>query len=454
MKKSTSVKLAAILLALSLGLPACSQQLPDSPTEQASPEASASTNVAETSNPEETAESSNPEETSESIELSFWNNFTATDGEVLAEIIEEFNQTNDKGISITMDVMPEKNLPDKLPLARASKTAPDFFAVGDAFFASFVSNGTVNDLSSFFDHEGVDKADIKEGALVTTQVNGAQYFLPMTITGHYLYWNKDLFAAAGLDPETPPKTWEEVEQMAVAVSAIGDDIYGIGFPVGAQFAYHAFSNWALAYGGKVFNADQTESVLNSSENLQSLQRVQALVRDKKVSPEAPKASDINDLMNAGRIGMQLNGPWGNGNLRGNGINYGVTVLPHADGKEPTAYAGGVGFAIPTTTDASRIAAIYEFFKYWYDTDVHAEWTSACIATPFVISTTEKEEIKNDPILSIMSSQVAYSEPFLPGNPNSVNIVLEILSPMLEAVQLGEDPAAALETADQALRNIS
>lgn len=386
----------------------------------------------------------------EPVTISFWNNFTAADGEVLAKIVADFNATNGKGITVEMDVMPEENLTDKLPLAIASDTAPDFFGVGEAFFSSFVAEDTVVDLSAFFDYDGVDKADIVEGALTTNQVDGVQYFLPMTINSWYLYWNKDLFEAAGLDPEKAPETWEQLEEYAVQLTDASKDQMGFGVPVRAQAASNVMLNWMLDYGGTVLSDDQTAVTLDSPENLDVLTRMQNLIINEKTGPVAPSNADLMQMMIAGKLGMMFNGPWGNGNLSANEVNYGIAVVPHAEGGQTAAYAGGVGFAIPTTTDESKYAAIYEFFKYWYSTDVHTRWVTECIAVPFVISATQQDAVKNDPILSTMASQIDSTQPFLPGNANSVAIINDILNPMTEAVQLGEDPATALTSAADAL----
>ena len=55
------------------------------------------------------------------VTFDFWNGFTASDGEILQEIVNEFNKTNDKNIKIEMDIMTWANLNEKLPTAISSK---------------------------------------------------------------------------------------------------------------------------------------------------------------------------------------------------------------------------------------------------------------------------------------------------------------------------------------------
>lgn len=135
------------------------------------------------------------------VTLTFWNGFTASDGEILQEIVNEFNKTNDKNIKIEMDIMTWANLNEKLPTAISSKKAPDFIALNYPDFAQYVENGAVQPLDDFWEYDGVDKSDFKETAVELGQVEGKQYFVPMQVQGMYMYWNNDLFKQAGLDTE-------------------------------------------------------------------------------------------------------------------------------------------------------------------------------------------------------------------------------------------------------------
>lgn len=72
------------------------------------------------------------------VELSFWNGFTSTDGEVLQDIVDDFNERNDMGITIKMDVMPWDTFNEKLPAAIASGTAPDFVLCSSGYYPAYV----------------------------------------------------------------------------------------------------------------------------------------------------------------------------------------------------------------------------------------------------------------------------------------------------------------------------
>lgn len=149
----------------------------------------------------------------EKITLQFWNVFTGSDGDILREIVDNYNKTNTDNIEIQMDIMPNDQLQQKLPAAIATNTAPDFVLFGVENIAPYVSNDSLEDISDFWDVTGVDKSNILENVLELSHVDGKLYGAPMQYNVSYLYWNKDLFREAGLDPEKHLPPWMNWQSM-------------------------------------------------------------------------------------------------------------------------------------------------------------------------------------------------------------------------------------------------
>ena len=164
---------------------------------------------------------------SAATEITFWNGFTGSDGEVLAQIVNDFNATNDKGIKVTMDVIPWANFHEKLPTAIATGTAPELVLMGNDAMMPYISTDSLLSLDDFFTATGMDRAEFPDSVLDMFNVNGTQYMMPMQVNTLYLYWNKTLFREAGLDPETPPTTWDELYAMAKKLTNPGKNIYGL-----------------------------------------------------------------------------------------------------------------------------------------------------------------------------------------------------------------------------------
>src|SRR5699024_8924293 len=280
-------------------------------------------------------------------ELTFWNGFTASDGEILQEIVDEFNQTNDKGINIKMEVMTWANFNERLPTSITAGSGPDFVLMNNVDFAQYVNNGAVKPLDDFWDYDGVDQNNFEETAIELGQIDGEQYFIPMQVQGMFTYWNKDLYESAGLDPEKAPETWEEVTENALKIVDPSTNTHGFTINHDGNAIIY---NWIIQNGGQILNDDETESAFASDETLEVLEKIQETIHEDKSVPEYISETELDNMLMSGQIAMHINGPWLNNGLITNEINYGVTTVPQVNPDSPYAIIDGVGYGIPSSTE--------------------------------------------------------------------------------------------------------
>ena len=200
-------------------------------------------------------------EESDPITLSVWAPFTGSDGDVLREIIDNYNETNTDNITVQIDIMDNATLQSKLPTAVSTGTGPSFVLVGIEFLQQYAKNGLIEDISDFWDVTGIDKSNFYENVLAKSYVGDTQYGVPMQYNLQYLYYNKDIFEAAGLDPETPPTTLDELKEDAIACTDASKNQYGIGIP----YDYASYCEYLWANGGDVISTDGKENLMTSIE---------------------------------------------------------------------------------------------------------------------------------------------------------------------------------------------
>lgn len=388
-------------------------------------------------------------ESSSKVKLTFWNGFTADDGKVLAEIVNDYNKKSDGKAEIEMDVIPWPQLYQKLPPAIATKTAPSFVLMSGVEAPAYIANGSLQDMQDFFEVTGSDKSNFEPSSLAPGQVNGGQYLLPMQMQSVFLFWNKDLFKAAGLDPETPPQTYEELAEYAIKLTDSSKNQYGVGFPVNSAIAY--FSSMIKGNGGEVVNGETKEVMLNSSENIETFKWLQNLALNEKVTPQGASGPDIANLMNSGNLGMMFNGPWGVAGLKNNDINFGV-ALPPAGKVKQSALAAGIFFAIPDGTSEAEKAAIYDFMNYWNSTEIVKKWSLINGFPPYLKTVIDDPEVQADPIVSVMSTMNNIIEPWL-SVVEAARIENDVLFPLIEAVSLGGNVEDTLVKAAKQIEEI-
>ena len=393
----------------------------------------------------ETSSTSNKKTT-----LTFWNGFTSTDGDVLKEIIKDYNATNKDNVKIKMDIMTWDNFNQKLPTAITAKKAPDFVAMNYADMSSYVSNGTMKEVGDFYKQSGVKKSNFQTTARELGVIDKKTYFVPMQVQGMYVYWNKDLFKKAGLDSETPPETWDELAEDAKKISALGDNIQGFSMPKdGSAILYNLLQD----NGANLLSKNEKKSAFKSDETKKSLDYLQNLIHKNGVGPENISGAEADNLMLAGSLGIYINGPWLNAGLIKNKINYGITTLVQANKGDQQAILDGVGFGIPVSTDDSKTKAIYSFMKYWNTTKIGKKWSLENKCAPYLKSVAADSEIKADPLVSTMYKQIKYAEPYYPGNSNISNITTNVINPTIEKVLAGNNTTSAMKSASDQIDDI-
>lgn len=392
-----------------------------------------------------------PEEPAEKVTVTFWNGFTGPDGELLKEIVDEYNVNNTDNVEVKMDIMPWDQLFQKLPPAIATQTAPSMVAMWPGAARPYIENETFLPLDDFFTSMGVEESEFVASSLEFGQGRtGTQYQLPMQTNGIYLFWNKKLFEEAGLDPDKAPTTLEELEEYAVAITDASKNQFGMALPIKGSPLH--FVPFLKGNGGDVVDLENLKSVLNSSENIETLTWLQDLAHTKKVSPSGATGADMDKLMLSGQLGMFITGPWLVGGLKANNIDFGVSVPP-AGSKSQFIEVDGIGFSIPEGTSEEEKNAAYQFIKYWSSEKMVKRWSLANGFPPFLKKVIEDSEIQADPIVSAMSDMGSTGEPFLKGLITADRINNDILWPMIEAIQAGQNPAEVVKQASDQIDEV-
>jgi multiple sugar transport system substrate-binding protein len=160
----------------------------------------------------------------------------------------------------------------------------------------------------------------------TVTFDGTQWGRPVAFSTKALYWNKDLFAAAGLDPEKPPTTFAEKIAYAQAITEKTDAAgYGV---VAKTFdnTMHQFLHWVYSNDGLVIDADNN-IVLDSPQNLESLTALRDIVPFAEEGPTAYEQNEVRAIFLDGKLGMIEAASGALNLLADSSFKWGVTTLP-------------------------------------------------------------------------------------------------------------------------------
>ena len=410
----------------------------------ASPMGSSETETSKTAGTEMTSAVTTSEAQSsvsaKGVTIQFWNSFTGSDGDILREIVDQYNKENQDGITINMDIMPGETLSEKLAPAITTGTAPALLIQGNMDMALYAKEGNIEPMDDFFDTTGTDKSDFTQSALDGLSMDGHQYMIPMQWFTQYLYYNKDLFKEAGI--ENAPDTWDELTEDAAKITNPDKKIYGAGFCISGGVTW--MDSMILSNGGKILSDDNSKSELNSDANLKTMEFIQKIAKSKN-TPQGATGADLDNLMMANQLGMVINGPWMVNGLKENDINFGVAPIPQGS-KGRVGIAEISAFSIPKGTPEDQKAAAYKFIAYWNTTATCKEWSMKNGFPPYLKSVAADSEIQANDYVKAFSAINDYGVAFGTGVKSASSINSDVMFPLVENVMAGSDPATELKSA--------
>ncbi|KKC33045.1 extracellular solute-binding protein [Devosia psychrophila] len=211
---------------------------------------------------------------------------------------------------------------DKVTTLAAAGTPVALAYVGSRTLKQFA----LNDLIVPIPMTDEEKAGYYNYVPETVTIDGTQWGVPVAFSTKALYWNKDVFTAAGLDPEVPPTTW--AEEIAFA-KQIEDNTDVDGFGVVAKTfdnTVHQFLHWVYTNDGLVIDADNN-IVLDSPQNLAALTALKDITAYAEEGPTAYEQNEVRAIFLDGGLGMIQAAVGAVSLLDEAGINWGVAPLP-------------------------------------------------------------------------------------------------------------------------------
>ncbi|QOC92823.1 ABC transporter substrate-binding protein [Micromonospora craniellae] len=282
-------------------------------------------------------------------------------------LVDAYNAKHQNQVKLT--VVPNDDYVAKVGAAAGSGGLPDLFAADIVYVPNWVNQGLFQDLSSNID--GLDFKDtINKGHLSAGTVDNKAHVLPFVLDLSMMFWNKQLFRDAGLDPEKAPASLAEYAAAAKAVQAMGKEgVYGTaaGLNCGGCLVFTWFpSVWAD--GGQVLSEDGKESKLADETAQKVFSTWQDLWRSGAVLPAS--AGETGPTWTAafteGKVGLMF---YPATLLSSTPFDVGVAGIPGPNGGAST-FVGGDGIGI--SKDSKKAAQAWNFLSWMMSEEAQVE----------------------------------------------------------------------------------
>ena len=275
--------------------------------------------------------------TAEPIKLTFNTLFHEADAKAMEKIIEMFNEEYKGKIEVELIQGRWAQYYAELRLSVLAGTPPQIGICHTnklVEMADYLTPLNASPVGDLIEMAGIDPAKYVDAAWAAGEIEGRHYLIPLDTHGWGLWYNKDIFAEVGLDPEKPPRTLAEFIDACERIKAAGYYAFHPAedaLPRKLRRAWYVFF-WQM--GGQLFDEDYIHATFNNPKGLLALQFLVDIFND--FGWNEPGSNGYNQFA-AGKLGMLVAGNWFYGTAAKSGVNWGYAPMPNFFG---TPYTWG------------------------------------------------------------------------------------------------------------------
>ncbi len=319
-------------------------------------------------------------EDGEKVQITFWHAMGGVNGETTQALVDDFNASQDE---IEVHAEYQGTYDDAITKLKAAMQSgeglPDVCQMYDVGTKFMVDSGAVVPVEDMFESTGYDPSSVMDVITSYYTTDGKQYAMPFNVSTPMLYYNKDVFEAAGLDPEKPPKTYDEVLEYAKQIVESG------AAPVGySQYIYGWFFEQQLAglgafYGNNDNGRTEPITAVDFDQNgagLKVFETWKKLYDSGYFENYGTVGADTQTAFFAGQVGMIIESTAILKNATNSSpFEIGTGYLPKVEENEDGGVIiGGGALWMMDSEDQAKEDAAWKFIEYCTTPEAQAKWS--------------------------------------------------------------------------------
>lgn len=381
------------------------------------------------------------EETVEPQEIVMWGSWSGDQIAQLEAMIDDYNASQNKYV---VKYVMQESMEEKLLTGIAGGELPDILMWDRYNTSVYASKGALEPIDDLVAADNLDLSIFYAPAVdEATGADGKLYGLPLFVDVRVLFYNKTLFAEAGVNPEDI-KTWDDLEAAAIKLTKRdGDKLVQAGFSLKDAGLYNI---WSKQAGASLVDISSTpaKTAFNSEAGLSVLNFWGKLLNEDRVYELGFEDSFGGDGFKAGVVAITYNGPWALSDYNNAGIEYGLIANPTGPNGDKGAFMGGFSLAMPAGCEHKDGA--WDFMKWWTTVpENQVKFTQISSWLPANIEAANSEYFANDEYLSVFSQVLSFAG-IRPKTLGYSDVEGLALTPQIQKFMAGEI------TAEEALAN--
>lgn len=348
--------------------------------------------------------------------VNFWHGMGGALGDVLHEMIERFNGSQDRIYVKAQHMGSYQALNQKIIASVLAGNPPDMAQAFENWTAKLLFGDAVEQLNSYIEAEGPAFWEDFFPAMRAnvTGRNDRIWSIPFNKSQQLMYYNKDLFRTCGLDPESPPRTWEELIQCCDRLTRVktGDGIvmcrsdyeaavaagapddgkvisWGTAYPI----TVWTYCNYLYQLGGNLVTADYTKGLFNTDEGVEALMFMIELIDRYKVAYRTTGRQDQNDFL-AEQIGIMVGSSVSRVFME-EYMTFDWGMAPIPSNKCEASIMSGTNVIIFKNSSPEVKIAAWEFIKWFCTSENTAHWSVATTYMPVRVSALKTPEMREN-----------------------------------------------------------
>jgi sn-glycerol 3-phosphate transport system substrate-binding protein len=315
-------------------------------------------------------------------QIEFWHAMTGKNGAMVQSIADKFNATQSKYKVVPVFKGSYSDTMNAGIAAFRAKQAPAIIQVYEVGTATMMAaKGAVKPVYQLMKEAGQKfdpKAYIPTITGYYSTSKGEMLSMPFNSSTAVMYYNKDAFRKAGLDPEKPPVTWPEFFEVAKKLKASGmEGGFSTNWISWIQLEnFSAWHNQSFGTKNNGFDGLDTELVFNTPLTTRHLQTIYDLSKE-KVFIYGGRENKANPLFSSGQVGMHFESIGGYANFKANcKFDFGVATLPYypdVKGAPQNSIIGGASLWVFNGKSKDVYKGVAAFFAFISQPEIQAYW---------------------------------------------------------------------------------
>ncbi|MCD6182264.1 MAG: ABC transporter substrate-binding protein [Candidatus Cloacimonetes bacterium] len=353
---------------------------------------------------------------SDVTEVVFWQAMGGPLGDALAELVEDFNNTHPHIRVNSINMGNYTALSQKLMASIQTGNQPAVAQSFEAWTSNMMKGNVIVPVEELIAQDSTfgaaDLDDFFPVFIKSNTIDGKLVSFPFNKSVRVQYYNKDMFFQNDLDPNKPPKTWDEFRKVCRTLTK---DFDGDGIPdqYGTVLRISAwqFENLLLQAGGEIMDSTNTKPLFNSAAGIEALNFMTAQLNEDKSSYLSTGYDGQKDF-SASKVALYEDSSVSLAYMLLNDIDFPIGISAIPTYKTKRSIISGTNVVVFRKDDEAVQRAAWEFVKWFTEPAQTAKWSELTYYMPVRRSAFEqpalKERLENNPEIKSVYDQLEFA----------------------------------------------